>query len=190
MKDLKSIDSRVLRDTYLGMKDELKGFEKREMIGIQKVKGRSICKVLEEHKQMINGPITEVIKEYRKVIAEIEVELEERGIFEVMSVDLNSLDLRGHKCREIARVPNYQPDHGDGVWWFIGELTEKIPGHERETHCIHIKTPLKPEIVFGVNVTDAGPYAVIGQILYSGPVNPHWVDRQERRYRKNSRKDR
>src|SRR5687767_9838333 len=52
-----------------------------------------------------------------------------------------------HKCKCIARIHNMAP----GRDWWLGELTEKVAEWPHETHCLHIKTPLK-DVVFLCNM--------------------------------------
>lgn len=78
--------------------------------------------------------------------------------------------LSGHKCKPIVRLRMESP----GDWW-LGELLEPIPGFPRETHCLHIKTPVK-EVVLGVNRTDMELLAVLCQVV-CGPLHPKWLDR-------------
>lgn len=68
--------------------------------------------------------------------------------------------LKGHKCKKIAEVDTKLSDRK--IW--IGELTEKYNEAPLESHCIHIKTPLK-EIVLGVNSSDAWWLVAFGQLL-------------------------
>jgi hypothetical protein len=77
--------------------------------------------------------------------------------------------LSGHKCKPIARLRMEPPRE-----WWLGELLEPIPGYPNETHCLHIKTPLK-EVVLGVNQADMEMLAVLCQVV-CGPINPKWLD--------------
>ncbi len=58
--------------------------------------------------------------------------------------------------------------------WWLGKLLEPIPGYPNETHCLHIKTPLK-EVVLGINQGDMSLLAVLCQIV-CGPINPEWLN--------------
>lgn len=96
-----------------------------------------------------------------------------------------------HKCRPVAKVTNMGP----GREWWMGELLEPIPGHEEETHCLHITTPYK-SVVWGVNLGDMMAYAVLAHIVhkelvkdFDGPINPNWLDAMERNYRKAAEED-
>jgi len=82
--------------------------------------------------------------------------------------------LIGHKCKRIARL-----FMGEEREWWLGELTEPINGFPQETHCLHIKTPLK-EVVLGVNVGDMTQLAVLAQIVHGGPINQHWLENMEK----------
>lgn len=43
-----------------------------------------------------------------------------------------------HKCKPLARAMMME-----GRDWWIGELLEPVPEWPHETHCLHMKTPLK-----------------------------------------------
>lgn len=89
-----------------------------------------------------------------------------------------------HRCRKIAQITPLP--EGRDIW--IGELIEPIPESPTETHCIHITTPYK-EVVFGVYAGEAAILAAIAQIIHGCPVNPHWIDLAEKRYRKEAGND-
>lgn len=78
--------------------------------------------------------------------------------------------LTGHQCKPVARLKM-----GEGRDWWLGELTEPIPEWPTETHCLHIKTPLK-EVVLGVTRGDMEQLAVLCQIV-CGPINTNWLER-------------
>lgn len=77
--------------------------------------------------------------------------------------------LTGHKCKKVAAMKM-----GEGRDWWLGELLEPLDDFPRETHCLHIKTPLK-EVVLGVNRGDMEQLAVLCQVV-CGPINPHWLE--------------
>ena len=79
--------------------------------------------------------------------------------------------LTGHKCLRIARMPMRE-----GRDWWMGELTERLPDHPHETHCLHIQTPLK-SVVLGVYRADLDYLAVLAQMVGGGPLNPHWSEK-------------
>lgn len=68
--------------------------------------------------------------------------------------------LQGHKCNMIALVETRLDDRK--IW--LGELTEKYNTAPLETHCLHIKTPLK-DIVFGINKSDSWWLIALGQLV-------------------------
>lgn len=90
--------------------------------------------------------------------------------------------LANHKCRPVAVVD--LPGIGRDIW--LGELLAPIPGHETETHCIHITTPYK-SVVLGVNITDVGWMATFASIINEKPVNPKYIESAERRWRRTAR---
>jgi hypothetical protein len=81
-----------------------------------------------------------------------------------------------HKCKCVARIHNMMP----GRDWWLGELTEKVPEWPHETHCLHIKTPLK-EIVLLCNMGDLQGLAVLCDIPWP-IVNPTWKERMKDAY--------
>ncbi len=83
-----------------------------------------------------------------------------------------------HQCRCIARIHNMAP----GREWWLGELTERVSEWPHETHCLHIKTPLK-DIVLLCNIGDLQGLTVLCDIPF--PVkNPTWKERMEAAYRR------
>lgn len=83
-----------------------------------------------------------------------------------------------HKCRCIARIHNMAP----GRDWWLGELTEKHPDWPNETHCLHIKTPLK-DVVLLCNMGDLQGLTVLCNIPFP-VVNERWKERMEAGYRR------
>ncbi len=81
--------------------------------------------------------------------------------------------LTGHRCKKIASLPM-----GKNRDWWLGKLLEPILEYPNETHCLHIKTPLK-EVVLGVNQGDMSLLAVLSQIV-CGPINPDWLNSMEK----------
>lgn len=76
-----------------------------------------------------------------------------------------------HKCEMIARYP----DMLEGRDWWIGKLIEPVPDWPNETHCLHLKTPLK-DVVFLCNRGDFGAFATFAQIYFGHQVNQTWLD--------------
>lgn len=62
----------------------------------------------------------------------------------------------------------------EGRDWWLGELLEPLPDYPQETHCLHLKTPVK-EVVFGVNRADMEQLAILCHIV-CGPIDPQWLD--------------
>lgn len=85
--------------------------------------------------------------------------------------------LSGHKCRPVARM-----FMDEGRDWWLGELTEPLPDWPRETHCLHIKTPLK-EVVLGVCAADMEQLTVLCYVVRqtdsasNAHVNEQWIER-------------
>jgi hypothetical protein len=77
--------------------------------------------------------------------------------------------LTGHKCRPVARLMM-----SPGRDWWIGELLAPIDGHPEETHCLHMKTPLK-EVVYGINAADLQQLAVAARVV-CGVIDPAWIE--------------
>lgn len=64
-----------------------------------------------------------------------------------------------HKCKPLARAVMMQ-----GRDWWIGELTEHIPEWPLETHCLHMKTPLK-DVSFLCNSGDFEQLLVLSNVV-------------------------
>jgi hypothetical protein len=82
-----------------------------------------------------------------------------------------ALVLEGHKCRPVARMVM----DGGRDWW-LGELTESLADWPRETHCLHIQTPLKT-VVLGVCQADLDQLNVLGYVMSGKHLNQHWVEK-------------
>ncbi len=79
-----------------------------------------------------------------------------------------------HSCEVVATAPNRSP--GRSMW--LGKLTEQIPGHLEETHCLHITTPYK-SVVFGIMEGDTQAWAIFATVVNGGKaINPVWLERQ------------
>ena len=74
-----------------------------------------------------------------------------------------------HKCKCIAKAPGMGP--GRSFW--IGELTEPVPEHPEETHCLHLITNSK-EIEFLCNIADFQQLQVICQSV-TGKIDVEWI---------------
>lgn len=81
-----------------------------------------------------------------------------------------------HQCRPVARIHNMAP----GREWWLGFLTEPIADHPSETHCLHIKTPLK-EVWLLCNIGDLQGLVVLCDIPFP-VVNEVWKERMETSY--------
>ena len=97
--------------------------------------------------------------------------------------DVMNDPMNNHKSIKMARVTNM----GEGREWWLGRLTEPIPGHPEETHCLHITTPYK-SVVWGVNLGDMMAYAVLAHIVHKElttsdrAINPNWLENMAANY--------
>lgn len=94
-----------------------------------------------------------------------------------------ALKLEGHKCQKIAVAPPGL--EGREMW--LGILTEPIEGHPVETHCLHIKTPIK-EVVFGLDEADFEQFAIFCQVV-CGTLNSHWLEKMAEIYKDRANKE-
>lgn len=86
--------------------------------------------------------------------------------------------MRDHKCKKVVEAgmgPNREE--------WIGELLEPISGHEKETHCWHIKTPYRT-IVFGIVPEDLYAVAALAEVIHGKPINPRWLTNLAKKYKK------
>ncbi len=90
-----------------------------------------------------------------------------------LAARVEALSLPGHKCEKIADVSNHMME---GRSWWIGRLTEPIEGYPQEKWCLHMTTPLKPEIVFGFNEADWDWLAVLAYCATERHTNPTWIE--------------
>ena len=84
------------------------------------------------------------------------------------SAPLDSLK-PAHECEKIASAIM-----AEGRDWWVGKLTKPVPGHEIETHCLHLTTPLK-DVVFLVNDADFQWLTVLGRAA-CGPLSERWLE--------------
>lgn len=64
-----------------------------------------------------------------------------------------------HQCRPLARAVMME-----GRDWWIGELLETVPEWPHETHCLHMKTPLK-DVSFLCNAGDFEQLLVLSNVV-------------------------
>ena len=83
-----------------------------------------------------------------------------------------------HVCKKVATISNM----GKGRDWWLGELIEPFyaPDGVKETHCLHLKTPLK-EVWFLCNQGDMQGLTVLTNIPFP-VVNDAWRDRMALHY--------
>ena len=84
-----------------------------------------------------------------------------------------------HQCKKIAHVTNM----GEGRSWWMGKLTEPVADWPSETHCLHLKTPLK-DIVLLVNVADMMALATLAQLAHGTPISHEYLTRMGISYEK------
>ena len=64
-------------------------------------------------------------------------------------------------------------DTGREFW--IGKLDEPVAAYPLETHCLHMKSPIK-DIIFLINEGDTQNLAMLFHAAF-GPVDPIWLAR-------------
>lgn len=74
-----------------------------------------------------------------------------------------------HKCEFIARA--FMGENRD---WWLGKLTEQVPEWPAETHCLHLKTPVK-DVVFLCNSGDFQQLAVLIRHALGYEINENWM---------------
>lgn len=74
-----------------------------------------------------------------------------------------------HRCEPIARA--VMDEHRD---WWIGKLIEPVPEWPKETHCLHMKTPIK-SVVFLCNGGDFEQLLVMSNAVVQ-LKNLDWLD--------------
>lgn len=75
-----------------------------------------------------------------------------------------------HSCVPIARAPFME----EGRDWWIGKLTASVPEWPKETHCLHMTTPLK-DVVFLCNRGDFEALATLSACYFGHPINESWM---------------
>lgn len=75
-----------------------------------------------------------------------------------------------HRCEPIASALM-----GEDRDWWVGRLLEPVAEHPQETHCLHMRTPLK-DVVFLVNEADFQWLTVLARAAI-GPLNETWLER-------------
>jgi len=75
-----------------------------------------------------------------------------------------------HKCEKIAIAPGMS----HGRHWWVGKLTEPVKEWPLETHCLHLRTPLK-DITFLCNHADFQQLQVLGRCV-TGAISDEWMD--------------
>lgn len=92
--------------------------------------------------------------------------------------EIDALRLPAHMCEPIADFSPYMhtgPHVGERRWW-IGRLTTPIEGFPQEKWCFHIKTPIKPEIVFGFNEADLNYLVAMAYAALGYHTSLDWVE--------------
>lgn len=75
-----------------------------------------------------------------------------------------------HRCQPIARAVAME----EGRDWWIGELIEPVPEWPHETHCLHMKTPIK-YVVFLCNSGDFEQLLVMSNVV-TQLKNLQWLE--------------
>lgn len=78
-----------------------------------------------------------------------------------------------HECEEILDLT---PHFGDGRILRAGRITRPPDGLPQEKWCLHIKTPLKPEMAFCLNEPDLNYLVVIAYACLGYHTDPQWVE--------------
>lgn len=84
-------------------------------------------------------------------------------------VDLERRIRPEHKCERIATGVM-----DEGRDWWIGKLLEPIPEWPKETHCLHMKTPIKT-VSFLCNSGDFEQLMVLSNVV-TGLQNLEWLE--------------
>lgn len=104
----------------------------------------------------------------------------ERGVARFAPTETPSLNLPEHKCETIADFGRFMnemgQEHAGEREWKIGRLTEDIEGFPHERWCFHIRTPLKPEIVFGFNEADLNYMVATMWAALGYHTSQRWVE--------------
>lgn len=74
-----------------------------------------------------------------------------------------------HKCSILA-----QACMGRGRKWWAGKLRERVKEFPAETHCLHLKTPLK-DITFLCNEADFQQLQVLCRVV-TGKLSETWIN--------------
>lgn len=77
-----------------------------------------------------------------------------------------------HKCRPIGRALM-----GEGRDWWVGELLEPVKDWPQESHCLHMKTPVK-DVVFLCNSGDFSNLLVLCHVVLGAKLNQDWIETQ------------
>lgn len=78
-----------------------------------------------------------------------------------------------HECEEILNLDRHL---GDGRSCSLGRITKPPDGFPQERWCLHVKTPLKPEIVYCLN---EGDLAIGSALIYAAlgyHVDQDWIE--------------
>jgi hypothetical protein len=86
-----------------------------------------------------------------------------------------------HKCEPIA-VSQFL-DEGRECW--VGKLIEPLDGYPLETHCLHMRTPAKGRIVFGIMEGDWTEWSALFTVLNGGPIGQTWLENKAVDYQNN-----
>jgi hypothetical protein len=84
------------------------------------------------------------------------------------------LQLPSHSCNKTADFSAYM--QGDRELW-VGEIEDPPDGYEQEKWCLHVETPEKPPVTFGLNMGDLTFLAAIAHMcLEKGIPVERWMN--------------
>lgn len=81
--------------------------------------------------------------------------------------------LADHDCEPVVDLSHC---FGEGRECRLGRLTRAPEGWEHETWCLHLRSPLKGEVIFLLNEGDFCAGAALAYAALGYHVNPEWVE--------------
>lgn len=90
---------------------------------------------------------------------------------------MNETDLLlpSHSCNQIADFSAYMQGEERTMW--LGEITDPPDGYDQERWCLHIKTPEKPPMEFGLNRGDLEFLTCLSQAALGEIPVERWRER-------------
>lgn len=108
--------------------------------------------------------VSDLLEELKKLKEE-----NQRLKLERIDVESDNLLRPPHSCKPIARAVM-----SEGRDWWVGELIEPVKDYPQETHCLHMKTPLK-DVIFLCNEADFEQLIVLASAVIGKSYEP-WVE--------------